>query len=519
LLAGLARILGHWMKSSPVLIHLEGHGRESVLEAADVSRTVGWFTSLFPVQLAAGEDRGWGEQLQQTKEGLRRIPHRGMGYGVLRYLSGEAPGPWPQPQISFNYLGKLNDEVSEGALFAVAAEEEGIWPVSGQAPRAHLMDVEAIVWNGSLRVSWWYGTQVHRPQTVSALADGYIESLREIIRHCQLRKVNSPSTTLELPLTQDTLSDLRLSAGLPALVAIAERRGQAPVFWADGAGDLDGDAASRDVAWHLGSIAKSMTATLVARLVEQGRVRWDDTVGEVLGDLAPGMQSTTLRHLLSHRSGLSSKIDSMSFPAFSHDPLQARDTRRRFLRMALEAVPCGAAKTTFEYSNAGYIAVAALLEQKTDQSWEQLMRTHLFEPLGLHGAGFGAPEEQLITERSADELISDNPILLGPAGGVHMSLSDLLIYLRAHRDRTSFLRARSWKTLHTPPFGGHYALGWHIRDDGTLWHGGSTALRHAEASFDAVRGIAIAAATSGGDLFKSAPIIRSAMLGAAAAIQ
>jgi len=189
LLAALGRVLGSWMKASQVLINLEGHGRESLVEAVDVSRTVGWFTSVFPVQLSAGADEGWGEHLQQTKERLRRIPHRGVGYGVLRYLSGlQSECLDLAPQISCNYLGKLNDEVSEGALFGLAPEEEGGWPMSPQGMRAHLIDVTAIVWNGSLQVSWWYSANVHRPETLAGLAKAYIEALQALISHCQLSK-------------------------------------------------------------------------------------------------------------------------------------------------------------------------------------------------------------------------------------------------------------------------------------------------------------------------------------------
>ena len=88
---------------------------------------------------------------------------------------------------------------------------------------------------------------------------------------------------------------------------------------------------------------------------------------------------------------------------------------------------------------------------------------------------------------------TDNPRVLGPAARVHMSLGDLLVYLNAHRDATDFLRADSWKVLHTPPFGGDYALGWVVRNDGALWHNGSNTFWYAEVAFRPADGISAAA--------------------------
>jgi Beta-lactamase len=112
--------------------------------------------------------------------------------------------------------------------------------------------------------------------------------------------------------------------------------------------------------------------------------------------------------------------------------------------------------------------------------------------------------------------VTDNPVVLGPAGTIHMNLADLLTYLAAHRDGASFLSARSWRTLHTPPFGGDYAMGWVVRPDGYLWHNGSNTLWYAEAEFNNTSGVAAAAAANDGYVAKSTPAVSRA-LGAAAA--
>jgi CubicO group peptidase (beta-lactamase class C family) len=189
--------------------------------------------------------------------------------------------------------------------------------------------------------------------------------------------------------------------------------------------------------------------------------------------------------------------------------------------------------TTFEYSNNGYIVVGAMLEAKLGSSWEDLIRTHLFEPLGLSTAGFGAPGragaiEQPVGHAKAPDGEArkpyplgagptDNPVVLGPAGRVHMSLQDLLRYLGAHRDRTAFLQPQTWTILHTPPSGGDYAMGWMVRSNGAFSHNGSNTLWYAEALFDPAAGVVAAAASNDGYMKKSWSAVGHALLEAAAA--
>ena len=123
------------------------------------------------------------------------------------------------------------------------------------------------------------------------------------------------------PLTKSRLTEQRVQAGLPALAAASARRGGSVQVWVDGERSIGSGVAVKDSdVWHLGSISKPMTATLVARLVDLGAVCWDDCVGEVLSIVAPAMnecyRSATFRHLLSHRSGLPANI-----PAEHIEPL------------------------------------------------------------------------------------------------------------------------------------------------------------------------------------------------------
>lgn len=314
----------------------------------------------------------------------------------------------------------------------------------------------------------------------------------------------------------------RERAGAPAIGVVAVFPDADPLVVVDGVRQLGEDApVEPGDAWHWGSITKSMTATLVARLVEAGEVTWDDTIEQLLGDRVQGMQdayrSATLRHLLAHRAGLQANIPTVRFAEFSGTPDDPIADRLAWARIALEQEPRGAMGETYEYSNNGYIVVGAMLEEALGATWEELLRREVFEPLGIDGAGFGAPGEDAPRGHHPEggELVvvpadADNPPALGPAGRVHMPLADMARYLAAHARRSpDFLTRESWDVLHTPEFGGPYAMGWMVAGAGGTgrWHNGSNTMWYAEAAFDLESGRAAAVAVNDGDIKKAQPAV------------
>ncbi|WP_055529415.1 non-ribosomal peptide synthetase, partial [Streptomyces alboniger] len=186
LLTALGRVLGDWTGRETVAVGLEGHGREDQLfEDIDLSRTVGWFTSLFPLALSVPSG-SWGTALKSVKEQLRAVPERGLGYGVLRHLAREErlTGA-PEPGISFNYLGRFDWSADAGTL--VAAVPGGLG--GAEAPdteRPHLIDVVARVEDDQLEITWYYSAGRHDEKTVTALADAMLRALGGIVAHCAL---------------------------------------------------------------------------------------------------------------------------------------------------------------------------------------------------------------------------------------------------------------------------------------------------------------------------------------------
>ncbi|MCM3804718.1 non-ribosomal peptide synthase/polyketide synthase [Streptomyces sp. DR7-3] len=184
LLCALGRVLARWTGEDRVAVALEGHGREEIFEGVDLSRTVGWFTSMFPVALEAPADWGLERTLKAVKERLRAVPGNGLGYGALRHLSGAAASGLPAaPEISFNYLGQQDWEPPAGGLLhALAGGLEG--DMSPAAPRPHLLDVLGRVTDRRLELSWSYSRSLHRRATVRRLAEEMAEELRAIVRLC-----------------------------------------------------------------------------------------------------------------------------------------------------------------------------------------------------------------------------------------------------------------------------------------------------------------------------------------------
>ncbi len=187
LLAALALALAPVTGSRAARVALEGHGREDIVEGVDTSRTVGWFTAIYPVVIEAPEG-DVGEVIKAVKEELRAIPNKGVGYGVLRYLGGDAVSralaAAPAPEVSFNYLGQLDRAVSDEGLFAIATEPKGA-SKSPRRRRPFALDVNASVLGGALDVYFTFGEGRLQRDLVERLARGYVEALRAIIAHCK----------------------------------------------------------------------------------------------------------------------------------------------------------------------------------------------------------------------------------------------------------------------------------------------------------------------------------------------
>lgn len=189
LLAALGRVLSDWTGSHRILVEKEGHGREDLFEDVDLSRTVGWFTTIHPALLDIPEEGGWAETVAAVKRGNRAAP-AGIGFGALSHL---ADGPETEPlrskpevPVSFNYLGRFGDTGEEGLVRRTLP-----LPTCDHAPaeeRTNLLDVTGAVTGGRMEFSWTYSANRHRRSTVERLAEAFIDALGELLRAAPRRR-------------------------------------------------------------------------------------------------------------------------------------------------------------------------------------------------------------------------------------------------------------------------------------------------------------------------------------------
>jgi amino acid adenylation domain-containing protein/non-ribosomal peptide synthase protein (TIGR01720 family) len=184
LLCALALTLADWNKTTSVVIGLEGHGREDITAGIDTSRTVGWFTNLFPVLLEVATGEPAGAALKSVKEHLRKITDKGLGYGVLKYInkvpSLQGNNPW---DIVFNYLGQSDNLKDEAGLFSGASESSGA-DAAPSFPVQEKLSVTGLVKQGELALDWNYSNKHFNVGSIAQLAANYLARLEQLIAHC-----------------------------------------------------------------------------------------------------------------------------------------------------------------------------------------------------------------------------------------------------------------------------------------------------------------------------------------------
>lgn len=282
------------------------------------------------------------------------------------------------------------------------------------------------------------------------------------------------------------------------------------------------DALRASDLFHVGSIGKSMSATAIAGLVEDGIMGWDDTLGQRLPDMPmdTGWRDVSLQQLLTHTAGIPRAPIAAMMNSVT-EPVRLREVRRETTATILGEPPTTPPGTAFAYSNEGFMLASVMAEEATGEMWEDIIRTRVATPLGLASLGFGAPKGdtpqsvpwghrkigavKLAMNPAAN---ADNPAWMAAAGTMHMTLDDLLSYGRAHLDAgrspDPLLSAATYERLHTPVMN-DYAYGWVVqaRDFGAgeepvIWHNGSNTMWYALLVLLPDRDTMIAIATNDG---------------------
>ncbi|GFE67456.1 non-ribosomal peptide synthetase [Chroococcus sp. FPU101] len=184
LLTALVLAFKKWTGNSTLLLDLESHGRETIFTEIDVSRTVGWFTSIFPVYLNL-EDETLEKAIKTIKEQLRRIPNQGVGYGILNYIKSSDSIRSSKAEVSFNYLGQFDQMLSASPYFNLAQESTGLSSAL-QNQRRYLLEINGMIRDKQLYLNWTYSKRIHERTTIENLAQYFLTSLQDLIEYCQL---------------------------------------------------------------------------------------------------------------------------------------------------------------------------------------------------------------------------------------------------------------------------------------------------------------------------------------------
>jgi CubicO group peptidase (beta-lactamase class C family) len=324
----------------------------------------------------------------------------------------------------------------------------------------------------------------------AALAPPYFTS-----RHAL--EAGRPSATLvarvDVPDPTDlspALDTIRLKRKVPCLAALALRGDRTVARGIAGIRSARSPvSATLDDRFHLGSDTKAMTATVVATLVEAGRLDWSTTVGEILAKSVPAMHAgwrpVRMDQLLTHRGGAPADLNANGlWSRLWQRQGTPSDQRMQLVRGVVTGPPEVTPGTTYVYSNAGYAIAGAMIEHVTGRAWEDLMRDRLFAPLGITTGGFGAPGTAGVLDQPRGHDSSgkpvepgpnaDNPPAIGPAGTVHMTIADWARFALLHSQGDvanparllRLLKAESFDRLHRPAPGPgeRYACGWGVTE-------------------------------------------------------
>jgi CubicO group peptidase (beta-lactamase class C family) len=260
---------------------------------------------------------------------------------------------------------------------------------------------------------------------------------------------------------------------IPAMAVLVIRDGRIDQQAVRGVRAADSaDPARLNDVWHIGSDAKAMTATLIARLVERGTLAWNTPLKSLLPDIPmrSEYQDVTLVELLSHRSGLPTDIDVKLVDAFAKDKRALPAQRQALARVALNDAPVASARADANYSNSGFIIAAAIAEKATGKSYETLMQQEVFHPLGMT-VDFSPSRRGQILGHSAGKPLTgpaaDNPLVYAPAGAIKLTMHDWALFaidqMAGEHGQGKLLKQETYVFLHTPQGDTPAALGWGVK--------------------------------------------------------
>ncbi|MFT9818493.1 amino acid adenylation domain-containing protein [Lysinibacillus sp. NPDC056185] len=439
LLSALSFVLQNWTGSKENAIMFEGHGREDLFNDVSIQRTVGWFTSIYPIILEAPATNNLIDYLDRTILIRNAIPRNGIGYHILKYLTEEENKKdidrFMTPQICFNYHGETDLE-NKGRIFEIIEEEHGS-NISINSERHFELEFNGNISNGKLKILLTFNTKAYKSDTIANLAKKYKEILLEFI---SLNKKQLNIASLE-----NNLSFFLNKYKAPGLIlGIKAPDGQNTVI-SKGLADIKNNINMKSTTnFKIGSITKTFVATIILQLMEERLLNLDDSVIHFLPELleqykADYFNNITIKSLLNHTSGIH---DFVKHPSFIKGLESNREwTKEELLYYGL-SLPYDQTfnNNIWIYSSTGYILLGLIIEKITHVSLEENIQNRICNKLGLEQTRlvdelpnlynfsrcYTNPEKKDVTNNALSASWA--------SGGMISNASDLLIWLDAFVD-------------------------------------------------------------------------------------
>ncbi|MEO4052784.1 amino acid adenylation domain-containing protein [Solibacillus sp. CAU 1738] len=379
LLSSLSYVLQKWTGNKENAIMFEGHGREDLFNDVSIQRTIGWFTSIYPMILEVPESNNLMDYLNRTILLRNAIPKNGIGYNILKYLTDDESKKdidWLiTPQICFNYHGETDLE-NENGLFEIIEEEYGR-SINNKSERHFELELNGNISEGKLKIFVTYNTKTHKSETIANLTKIYRDTLLEFI--------SLDKTQLNI---DNNLAFFLNKYNAPGLIlGIKTPDGESTVMSKGFANIKRKINMKPDTNFKIGSITKTFVATIILQLVEEGLLDLEDSVTHILPEILDQYQkenlnNITIRNLLNHSSGIQ---DFVKHPNFIKYIESNREWTKEELLFNGLSIPYNQSfnNNLWIYSSTGYILLGLIIEKITRVSLEKNIQDRICNRLGL----------------------------------------------------------------------------------------------------------------------------------------
>ncbi len=440
LLASLSAALYSWTGSRQHAVMLEGHGREELFKEINLSRTLGWFTSMYPFLLEVPDDNNLVGYVFNTAMSRRDIPGNGIGYGILKYLTdigSKQDITWNlNPQISFNYHGQT-DLPNDQNLFQLELSDYG-YDISPENERDFELDFIGSISNGKLHFSIIYNTKAFIPETIRNIGESFKQKLIDIMGMCSQR------AKVKKHILVNGMSYFLTKFNAPGMIVGIQPVGGKPSVYTLGYADYyQRIEMKKDMGFKIGSITKTFIACIILQMSEEGVLQLNDPVAKYMPGLAKEFReidfiNMSIRNLLNHTAGLKDYTKNRHFIEILRSEANKVWNTKELLNYVLndaDFVPSG--DKPWMYSSTGYILLGLIIERITGDNVKQAVQTRICDRLGLKKTGFldGTVNLDNFSHCYAGKEKTDYTnyglTALGAAGGMVSSAEEMLIWLDA----------------------------------------------------------------------------------------